>query len=473
MHPDPHSSKRSYFVLQLLLLLTNVISYCIPNQRLPRRATDISLAMSNRRSLLKQILQVGHLAILFGGYASFPSNVAAFTSSSIPMNSRRVKVHSSALSTSTDIVSSSLANTDLLRTAKQKATVLYHPIEIPINEFGVTIPIACWYPTCAAAVGDGTNNLVDVDVHDGATSSHTVTYQHRISVRRIGQLLAGWNFIPEFVSKSYLLEPTSSVTSNNIHVTHGPSATNTMVTKAPVIFLAHGYLGSRFDLSHLAEELSSMGYICIAAEYPESLAASYERMDGLDRSAINKAILQSLQEDEELWNNIQPTGYGVIGHSLGCGTAIQMGSDDWARVLIAGFPQNRDGTPVAGNNLFITSINDSLARNRINPTLISSCNYKLLSEQDVSNNEQLIAIPRRAAILFDRPDAPNHISYLCEGVNNAMIEFLSPLLPLAQALSIPVLDFDKYKESRDSIATASIVHPLIIRYLQQELKHTS
>jgi hypothetical protein len=150
-----------------------------------------------------------------------------------------------------------------------------------------------------------------------------------------------------------------------------------------------------------------------------------------------------------------------------------MGGEDWARVLIAGYPQNRDGTPIPGNNLFITSINDSLARNRIDPTLISSCNYDLLSEQDVRTDNQFASLPRRAAIFFDRPDAPNHISYLCEGVNNAMIEFLSPLLPLAQALSIPVLDFDKYKESRDSIATASIVHPLIIRYLQQELRPKS
>ena len=421
--------------------------------------------MTNRRSFLERMIQVGHFALILGEYASFPSNAAAFTSSSNPATGQ-----SSALSTSIDTVSTATTNIDLLGIQKTKSIVLYQPIEIPIKDFGVSIPIACWYPTCAVA--DGTNSLADDDYHrhDDAAPTKTVTYQHRISVRRIGQLLAGWNFIPEFVSKNYSLESTSSMDTNMIQLIQSPSATTTIVTKAPVIILAHGYLGSRFDLSHLAEELSSRGYICIAAEYPESLAASYERIDGLDRSTINNAILQSLQKNNELWKNIQPTAFGVIGHSLGCGTAIQMGDGDWARVLIAGYPQNRDGTPVKGNNLFITSINDSLARNRINSTLISSCNYELLSEQDMLNGEQFASIPRRAAILFDRPDAPNHISYLCEGVNNAMIEFLSPLLPLAKALSIPVLDFDKYKESRDSIATASIVHPLIIRYLQQELQ---
>ena len=50
-----------------------------------------------------------------------------------------------------------------------------------------------------------------------------------------------------------------------------------------------------------------------------------------------------------------------------------------------------------------------------------------------------------------------------------MIEFLAPLLPVAQAFKIPVLDFDRYQLSRDSVATAAVVHPLIIQYLKQEM----
>ena len=467
MHQDPRSSKRSHGIVQLLLLLSSEIIYCLPNQQLPVRTVTATTIMTNRRCFLKQILQLGQIALLVsGGSATSSSKAFAFTSSSSsssPTHSKRMARQSSAVPTLIDTLPSN-SGTDLSDTKKEKSTVLYHPIEIPMNDFGVKIPVACWYPTCE--VGDDTKRLDG----DFETLASPVTYQHRISVRRIGQLLAGWNFIPEFVSKKYSLQPTSSIHGNTIQLIPGLSSSTKVISEAPVIFLAHGYLGSRFDLSHLAEELCSEGYICIAAEYPESLAASYERIEGLDRSTINAAILESLHNNREQWNNIQPTAYGIIGHSLGCGTAIQMGNDDWARVLIAGFPQNRDGTPVAGNNLFISSINDSLARNRINSALISSCNYKLLSEQELLNQEPLKSIPRRAAILFDRPDAPNHISYLCEGVNNAMIEFLSPLLPLAQALSIPVLDFDKYKDSRDSIATASIVHPLIIRYLHQELR---
>ena len=38
-----------------------------------------------------------------------------------------------------------------------------------------------------------------------------------------------------------------------------------------------------------------------------------------------------------------------------------------------------------------------------------------------------------------------------------MVEFLSPLLPLAQALKIPLLDFDKYAMRPDSIKCANEV----------------
>ena len=37
---------------------------------------------------------------------------------------------------------------------------------------------------------------------------------------------------------------------------------------------------------------------------------------------------------------------------------------------------------------------------------------------------------------------------------------------------IPVLDFDRYQASRDSIATAAVVRPLVTRYLKQHMKMT-
>jgi len=70
---------------------------------------------------------------------------------------------------------------------------------------------------------------------------------------------------------------------------------------------------------------------------------------------------------------------------------------------------------------------------------------------------------------MDRPDAPNHISFLAGSVNDSMVSFLSPLLPVAQLLGIPVLDFDRYKESRDSVETAGVTVPLVCGFFGEFL----
>lgn len=317
-------------------------------------------------------------------------------------------------------------------------TIAYKQMSFPMNKFpGVNVPVACWFPT-------------------DTTKVSPASYQHRISVRRIGQLLAGWEFIPEFASKGYDMAPTSMTS----RIVDGRDVS--LPTFGPVVLLAHGYLGSRFDLSHLAEELASQGFVCIAAEYPESLAASYDQLPGLDRRAINDVLLKTMEND---WG-IKASSYGIVGHSLGCGTVQQTGDESWARVSIAGFPRNRDGTPIKSNGLFLMSMGDgavSLARYG-GANLIAECGYEML--QQTGNLEKL---PKRAALVFDGPGAPNHISFLSEGVNDAMTNLLSPLLPVAQAMKIPVLDFDRYKVSRDSKATAEIVHPLIVQYLKQEM----
>jgi hypothetical protein len=312
--------------------------------------------------------------------------------------------------------------------------VAYKTVSLNIPDFGVQVPVACWFPA------------------DGSTSEAPLRsrpkYQHRISVRRIGELLARWDFIPEFASRNFAFSPTTS-SGSVLNGDYFP-----FPTSPKVVILAHGFLGSRFDLSHIAEDLASKGFICVSPEYPESLAASYGRMPDLDRAIVNNELLKYINI------SMQPSGYGVVGHSLGCGMALRIGDASWARVLIAGPPAPEDcPSPL----LYISSLNDGLVRSRGGLTIPPA--YQRLQENDLPT-----PIPRRAALIFDRPDAPNHISYLSENVNDAMVGFLSPLLPVAQAMSIPVLDFDKYQVSRDSKPTAAIIKPLISDFLVQQLK---
>jgi len=323
------------------------------------------------------------------------------------------------------------------------AQVAYKGLSLPMDDFGVTIPVACWFPK----KGDTTTTTT-------TTTSKPASYQYRISVRRIGQLLADWQFIPGLVARKFSLDPTSSSVADG--------SNEDIPQSGPVIILAHGFLGSNFDLSHLAESLAAEGFTCFAAEYPESLVASYDRFEGLDRDVINMELLKYLKKDLKL----QSTKFGIIGHSLGCFTVLKTGDESWARVCIAGSPRRRDGTSIPGNILFISSMGDGLIA-RFGGAEAYPKDIALLDEGEVLTSTE--RLPSRAAIIYDRPNAPNHISFLTESVNEAMIEFLSPLLPVAKAFNIPVLDFDRYQVSRDSKQTAEIVHPLIVRYMKQQL----
>lgn len=339
------------------------------------------------------------------------------------------------------------------------STVAYKPLSLAVDSpFGMgtaTVPVACWY-----LINKDNVPKYDEELIVSSSSPPALTYPHRISVKKIGQLLANWDWIPDLAARDFQLQPSSAV------VVDGQALS--LPTRGPVVFLAHGYLGSRFDLSHLAEALAAEGFICFSPEYPESLAASYNRMEGLDRSEITNQLLEAVEKN---WN-VHATSYGIVGHSLGCGTAIRTGDESWARVCIAGFPGGA-AAQIPGSVLFVSSMNDgAVSLSRFGGKSAIPPDYVQLDEKElfVSTTAEPKELPSRAALIFDRPDAPNHISFLAEGVNDAMIDLLSPLLPVAQALSIPVLDFDRYQVSRDSQVTAEVMRPLVTRYLKQHMR---
>jgi hypothetical protein len=106
--------------------------------------------------------------------------------------------------------------------------VAYKTVSLNILEFGVQVPVACWFPAYSSAS----------KVPFGSRPK----YQHRISVKRIGELLAGWDFIPEFASRNFAFSPTTSSGS----VLNGDNFP--FQARSKVIILSHGFLGSRFDL---------------------------------------------------------------------------------------------------------------------------------------------------------------------------------------------------------------------------------
>ena len=317
--------------------------------------------------------------------------------------------------------------------------VVYHPLSISVD--GVTVQVACWHP------GDKVGQV------SGRTSP--ALYDYNIALSKIGKSLAGWN-LPKFIDRSFELEPTRrGVIANK---------DQQLPSRCPVVLLAHGFLGSRFDLSNIGEELAAEGFLVLSPEFPESLSASYDpnaSISGvpIDRSAINDQLLESV------CGPLSPTSLGIVGHSLGCGTVDRTGDESWTRVSIAG------GSPsVRGpKSCFIGSVNDgavSVAR-AIEP--LNQYSFAQLDEATVRSKSWQKLSPRTSFIFRDLNNGPNHISFLAEPCNDAMISFLSPLLPVAQLLGIPVLDFDRYQVSRDSAATGEVVIPLVVDYLKQNM----
>mmetsp|Transcript_18808 Transcript_18808/g.52534 ORF Transcript_18808/g.52534 Transcript_18808/m.52534 type:complete len:490 (-) Transcript_18808:186-1655(-) len=377
-----------------------------------------------------------------------------------------------ALSATVSVDDSSAESTFPSQGSMTQKSIAYRTVPLPIPEFDVNVPVSIWYP-----MGDA---------NDSSPSQPTeIKYSYRISLRRIGQLLAKWDFIPEFISKIFDLNPSISTTST-VRVVDGKNIPiSATASGANVVFLAHGFLGSRSDLAYIAEDLAAQGFVCVASEYPESLEASYPRLEGLDRVAINKQLIPYVQETVS-----QPIlSYSAIGHSLGCGTVLQMGDESWNRILMGSgkapeLPTSlrnqkpiessfgKYQTPVIGGRLlFISSVNDGPVTSWGGGIQIPQ-GYTILQESQLdtvvptANSGSAVATNfDRVALVFDREDAPNHISYLSENVNDAMLSFLSPLLPVTKALNIPVLDFDKYASSRDSVPTGKVLKPLISSFL--------
>ena len=141
------------------------------------------------------------------------------------------------------------------------SSVAYRSLSIPLTNFNnVKVPVAVWHPTASKNNEDDTQKppIMDYPSINTMTMKNGATYSHRISVKKIGKMLAGWDFIPDFASKDFILQPTNP----KVQLSDEEIPKN-----GPLVLLAHGYLGSRFDLSHLAESLAQKGKLHNKMQY--------------------------------------------------------------------------------------------------------------------------------------------------------------------------------------------------------------
>ena len=227
------------------------------------------------------------------------------------------------------------------------------------------------------------------------------------------------------------------------------------------VLFAHGFLGSVYDLAHVAEALASDGFTVVAPELPESLTAGFMPPEGLGREEIIAATRQL----------VDPAGkgrWGIFGHSAGAGSALQQRGDYvlGRACLAAGFRGYNGRDPVFlcasdgdGCNAFMGgSLRTSIAADG------RFVSFDSLNEAYATPKDP----PALASFIFAEDNSPAplpcHISFLWGQVDEAMAQVLSPFLPLAKALGLFLLDFDVYLETRDADTTAAKVVPAMRRF---------
>jgi len=320
--------------------------------------------------------------------------------------------------------------------------------EVQVN--GTQVPVALWYP-----------NKVAEMLGESRTS-----YQYVIDIGGIAKRLnVGWllGWLPRM---EYVL-PFAGVTYNE----SSPAASAAGGPNDYIMF-THGFLGSPFDMAHVCEALAARGFTVAAPEFPESLSASYMNTNSITRAEIVSAT-------RDLIDGGRSGRWGSFGHSAGAGTTLsQPGAFSLGRCgLCPGFRGYNGTDPL----LLIASEGDAVNKLLVNNGIDIQAN--LLADAVEGRGETKMyaraseiyiesAPPRRGALIYKEEgellagakQQPNHLSFLWTGVDEAMIDILSPFLPIAKTLRLFVLDFDTYIEARDAEVTAAEVAPAILRF---------
>ena len=418
---------------------------------------------------------------------------------------------------------SPVSSTAFASSGQARNRVVFEDACVAIPGSGQSVPVATWFPDVPAGAGAGAAPSV-ISERRGPDSS-PLYYPHAISVAKIARVLLN---TPESTPR-WLDRQTPLLAAPGVRfAARGETSSAVAAAPGKVAVLCHGYLGSRFDLVDLAEALASEGFLVLAPEFAESLAspettpayarpgAPPPRNPSATRDEVVDAALRAFAPGFFAETSAPERGASprraprvvIAGQSAGASTATSARGPFAARVAIAGFrpppPESleareallRDPLLVvasAGDGVIslypresgafgayegiaasvesmparvpkydvgefaarvreMGTLNDADARRRAKETSGNALNAFLTYEPPGGDGGAMDGLPC-------------HISFLSSRTNDAMVEVLSPLLPVARAIGVPVLDFDKYQTTRDSDAVNAELVPLIAEWL--------
>ena len=96
----------------------------------------------------------------------------------------------------------------------------------------------------------------------------------------------------------------------------------------PLIILAHGWRGTRFDLSWLGEALARQGYVAAAINMPDSDAETFQNAQAPKvwfRANLLSKLIDAVGESPVVGALVDTSRVAVIGHSAGGSAALVLG----------------------------------------------------------------------------------------------------------------------------------------------------
>jgi hypothetical protein len=147
---------------------------------------------------------------------------------------------------------------------------------IGYDDVVLDLPCGARVPACVWLPSDGTD-------------APPASYKYRISAGRLVKTILGLP-TPDAIARTFALDAPG--------VREAPGAS--VKDGTPVVVVAHGFLGTRFDLSKFGEALAREGAVAIAPDFDETLAGSYtpDKDGGSSRDKIVVAAL------EPVWKSI-------------------------------------------------------------------------------------------------------------------------------------------------------------------------
>ena len=411
------------------------------------------------------------------------------------------------------------SSTAFARSGAARNRVVFDDARVAIPGSGQSVPVATWFPDASGAGAAAPSAISD---RRDPTSS-PLYYPHAISVAKIARVLLN---TPESTPR-WLDRQTPLLAAPGVRfAARGETSSATAAAAfGKVAVLCHGYLGSRFDLVDLAEALAREGFLVLASEFAESLASpettpAYARPGApppanpsATRDEVVDAALRAFapgffEAQASGSDERRPPRVVIAGQSAGASTATSARGPFAARVAIAGFrpppPESLEAREALTRDplLVVASAGDGVislypresgafgayegiaASVESMPARVPKYDVEefaarvremgTLNDADARRRaKETSGNALNAFLTYEPPGGdggamdglPCHISFLSSRTNDAMVEVLSPLLPVARAIGVPVLDFDKYQTTRDSDAVNAELVPLIAEWL--------